>query len=144
VSTPDNPNHCSAWGGVLPACSAGQCATSGTGYTKCGSSCVNGNDKNNCGGCGTVCPSGQACLQDKCGSCDVNTTDCDGDGYAGKAEGDCCEVPGVCGANPQLVNPGTLEIVNNGIDDNCNGLADLFDKSDTGLRAALARTMPRT
>ncbi|MBI3201970.1 MAG: choice-of-anchor L domain-containing protein [Myxococcales bacterium] len=144
VDTQSNPNHCGGCGAACTGgqvCSAGQCATScGTGYTKCGSACVDtGNDKNNCGACGTVCPSGQACLQGKCGSCDTNTTDCDGDGYAGKAEGDCCEVPGVCGANPQLVNPGALEVVGNGIDDNCNGLADLFDKSDTqDCDAALA------
>ncbi|MFO0567017.1 MAG: hypothetical protein U0263_15220 [Polyangiaceae bacterium] len=29
------------------------------------------------------------------------------------------------------MNPAALEVVGNGIDDNCNGLADLFDKSDT-------------
>ncbi|MBE7483516.1 MAG: hypothetical protein HS104_26495 [Polyangiaceae bacterium] len=136
VDIQSNPNHCGGCAAACPSgqvCSAGACSTScGTGYTKCGNSCVDvKNDKNNCGACGTVCPSGQACLQGTCGSCDVNTTDCDGDGFAGKNEGDCCEVPGVCGANPQLVNPGALEVVGNGIDDNCNGLADLFDKSDT-------------
>lgn len=136
VDIQSNPNHCGGCGAACTAgqvCSAGACSAScGTGLTKCGNSCVDTkNDKNNCGACGTVCPSGQACVQGACGTCDVNTTDCDGDGFAGKNEGDCCEIPGVCGANPQLVNPAALEVVGNGIDDNCNGLADLFDKSDT-------------
>src|SRR5207244_11618740 len=55
---------------------------------------------------------------------------CDGDGWL-VADGDCCDKPGLCGANPELVNPGALEVVGNGIDDNCNGKTDLFDTEDT-------------
>jgi hypothetical protein len=47
------------------------------------------------------------------------------------ADGDCCDKPGLCGSQPELVNPGALEVVGNGIDDNCNGLTDLFDTQDT-------------
>jgi hypothetical protein len=143
VNLQSSSAHCGACDNACPGaqvCSAGTCQTScGTNLTKCGNSCVDTkNDKNNCGGCGTVCPSGQACLTGTCGTCDPVNQDCDGDGWAGSAEGDCCEVPGLCGADPSLVNPGAFEVKGNAIDDNCNGLVDNFDKldifsCDTGL-----------
>src|SRR5262249_30629664 len=46
-------------------------------------------------------------------------------------DGDCCDKPGPCGAEPAKVNPGAIEVVGNGVDDNCNGLTDLFDTVDT-------------
>jgi len=66
----------------------------------------------------------------QCQQCNSATTDCDGDGWL-VSEGDCCDKPGTCGADPKLVNPGALEVVGNGIDDNCNTLVDLFDQTDT-------------
>jgi hypothetical protein len=48
-------------------------------------------------------------------------TDADGDGYA--VEGGACGPADCDDADPQ-VNPGAVEVCDNGIDDNCNGLAD--------------------
>ncbi len=135
TNTQADPKNCGNCGTACNAgqvCSAGVCTLNcGSGLTKCGNSCVNtSNDKNNCGGCGTVCPGDQACISGSCASCDIDNQDCDGDGWAGKLEGDCCEVPGLCGANPELVNPGAFEVKGNAIDDNCNGLTDNFDTLD--------------
>jgi len=99
--------------------------------TKCGDFCVDTKaDVNNCGLCGKKCPVGQACIASECKACDSVTTDCDGDGWLA-AEGDCCDKAGLCGAEPAKVNPGAVEVVGNGIDDNCNGKTDLFDSQDT-------------
>jgi hypothetical protein len=50
---------------------------------------------------------------------DPANLDQDGDGWT-PAQGDCCDVPGPCGANPALVNPGAFEYPGNGIDDDCD------------------------
>jgi len=86
-------------------------------------------DPDNCGGCGQVCASDEDCIAGKCKPCDSALRDCDGDGWM-LSEGDCCEKAGACGSKPELINPGALEIVGNGIDDNCNGMTDLFDSKD--------------
>ena len=130
-----DPANCGACGTVCSngqVCSQGVCAGGcGGNLTKCGNACVDLTaDAANCGACGTVCAAGSACTAGKCVACDSNTTDCDGDGWK-VADGDCCDKPGACGAQPALVNPGAIEVVGNGIDDNCNGLADLFDTADT-------------
>jgi len=112
-------------------CTTGVCvADCGFGKEKCGDACVDTKtNEQNCGKCGEVCANGQDCVEGKCISCDPMTTDCDGDGWK-QADGDCCDKTGVCGLEPELVNPGAIEVVGNGIDDNCNNLVDLFDKTD--------------
>jgi hypothetical protein len=136
VSLQSDPLNCGACGTVCPSgqfCSQGTCqATSGCApLTLCGTACVDTQtDAKNCGTCGTVCPSGAKCVAGACQQCDSATTDCDGDGWK-VSDGDCCDKPGTCGAEPALVNPGAIEVVGNGIDDNCNGKADLFDTQDT-------------
>ncbi len=113
-------------------CSAGKCASvCGANLTKCGNFCLDtSQDNKNCGGCGVVCKNIEKCQAGKCTVCDSNVTDCDGDGWK-KADGDCCDAPGSCGADPALVNPGAVEVLGNGIDDNCNGKQDFFDFLDT-------------
>jgi len=87
-------------------------------------------DSANCNMCGHACAGGETCVGSACVACDSTTTDCDGDGWLA-SEGDCCDKPGACGSTPGLVNPGAIEVVGNGVDDNCNGLTDLFDSADT-------------
>jgi hypothetical protein len=86
-------------------------------------------DPQNCGSCGHACNAGDVCSSGSCEPCDSSTTDCDGDGWL-LSEGDCCDKPGACGSDPAMINPGALELVGNGIDDNCNGQTDLFDTKD--------------
>ena len=130
-----DPSNCGTCGNACPGgqvCSQGQCAlTCGSGLTKCGNFCVDtSDDQKNCGKCGFVCQGTDKCISGACTPCDSSTTDCDGDGWK-VSDGDCCDKPGPCGAEPELVNPGAVEVVGNGVDDNCNGLVDLFDNVDT-------------
>jgi hypothetical protein len=132
----NDPANCGTCGNQCPSgqlCNTGTCISQcPTGQTLCGNTCVTlSNNTQNCGACGVTCTTGQQCIAGVCGVCDSNTTDCDGDGWKGGAEGDCCDKAGPCGADPGLVNPGAFEVVGNGIDDNCNGKIDLFDIEDT-------------
>jgi len=113
-------------------CDGGACAADcGVDRKKCGSSCLDVmSDPNHCGDCDTTCKSNELCQNGFCKVCDPKTTDCDGDGWK-EGDGDCCDLPGACGANPALVNPGAVEVLGNGIDDNCNGKQDLYDLPDT-------------
>jgi hypothetical protein len=69
-------------------------------------------------------------MKGACETCDSAVSDCDGDGWL-VSDGDCCDKPGACGSEPEKVNPGAIEVVGNGVDDNCNGKIDLFDTVDT-------------
>jgi len=112
-------------------CSNGTCGGCPSGLSQCNNTCVNtSNDPLHCGNCTTACPGGSSCINGMCQACDSNTTDCDGDGWLA-SEGDCCDKPGACGSEPEKVNPGAIEVVGNGVDDNCNGKTDLFDTLDT-------------
>jgi hypothetical protein len=129
---PANCGMCGKACGPTEVCTGGACSSvCGGSLTKCGNACVNTQtDVNNCGTCGNSCVVGDTCQAGACAPCDSTTTDCDGDGWK-VSDGDCCDKPGPCGAQPELVNPGAIEVVGNGIDDNCNGLVDLFDVQDT-------------
>ncbi|APR80930.1 Hypothetical protein A7982_06277 [Minicystis rosea] len=129
---PSNCGGCNVACAVDEVCSQGACASSCAGtLTACGQKCLDtSSDVKNCGACGHVCATNDTCQNGQCVTCDSSTTDCDGDGWL-VADGDCCDKPGLCGSQPKLVNPGALEVVGNGIDDNCNGLTDLFDTQDT-------------
>jgi hypothetical protein len=135
VDEQNDPKNCGACGKTCAnnqVCWQGACAAScGGGFTQCGQACFDTqNDPKNCGACGNACGIGGKCVAGACQECDSSVTDCDGDGWM-VADGDCCDKPGLCGAQPELVNPGAIEVVGNGLDDNCNGLVDLFDTADT-------------
>ena len=132
-----DPANCGSCGNACAPtqlCSSGQCVLIGAcnaPFTACGDICTNTQtDSNNCGMCGTKCGLGSSCVNGSCAVCDSATTDCDGDGWLA-SEGDCCDKAGLCGAEPEKVNPGAIEVVGNGIDDNCNQKTDLFDLEDT-------------
>jgi len=134
VDTKTDGQNCGACGTVCGSgqvCNNGACASvCGTGLTKCGNFCIDTQtDAANCGSCGNACAPGAKCVTGTCQQCNSATTDCDGDGWLA-SEGDCCDKPGACGSEPQYVNPGAVEVVGNGVDDNCNGLVDLFDQTD--------------
>ena len=136
VDVQNDPAHCGACATVCKngeVCTAGACSSlCGANKVKCGNLCTDtSSDVNNCGGCGVACKGfgSETCQGGVCTECDSATTDCDGDGWK-VSDGDCCDKPGLCGSNPFLINPGAVEVLN-GIDDNCNGLVDLFDTQDT-------------
>jgi hypothetical protein len=53
----------------------------------------------------------------------IRIPDVDGDGWT-PAEGDCCDAPGDGCAVPALVNPGAFDFPGDGVDEDCNGVAD--------------------
>jgi hypothetical protein len=94
-----------------------------------------------------ACGDGDSCTIDSCDTelgCQHTLRDLDEDGYpdlrcAGGT--DCDDDP----ATGEDVHPGVLEICENGVDDNCDGAADLFDTATcapTNDTCASARVLP--
>ena len=129
---PANCGGCDIACGADEVCSAGECASvCGGSLTFCSGTCVDLEiNDDHCGTCGDSCAATADCIGGECIECDSGITDCDADGWLA-ADGDCCDKPGLCGSNPHLVNPGAVEVLGNGVDDNCNGFVDLFDLADT-------------
>lgn len=70
---------------------------------------------------GQVMPASEICannVDDDCDGLKDNATDADGDGWS-TCNGDCCDTSAGCG-DPTLVNPGAVEFLNDGIDNDCN------------------------
>jgi hypothetical protein len=119
----------------LPCTSQAECCDPGkclndTCQAQCagfGQAC-SGADQGNCCSPTLLCdPNLAECIA---APCDSVVEDCDEDGWMA-VDGDCCDKPGLCGSEPEKVNPGALEVEGNGLDDNCNGKVDLFDTEDT-------------
>ncbi len=113
--------------------------TSGQGGSGQGGSGQGGDDEPGTGG---AAPAGAAGTSD--GGMFV---DSDGDGWT-PAAGDCCDRPEQC-ADPATVNPGAYEVLDNGVDDDCDGVsagpvAETCDQglpSSTGKPDAMARAL---
>lgn len=94
------------------ACKGGvqQCAPSGLGFLP---GCI-----------GQVLPQPEQCgSQDlNCDGAAGNVPDVDGDGWTA-CQGDCCEDTTQC-ATPKDVNPGAIDVLGDGVDNDCSGAAD--------------------
>ncbi|MBA3548148.1 MAG: choice-of-anchor L domain-containing protein [Nannocystis sp.] len=67
--------------------------------------------------------------------------DLDGDGW-GACAGDCCDEEGPACLTPKLVNPGAYEVVDNTVDDDCDGeLDEVAVACDAGLKSSSAVAM---
>ncbi len=93
---------------------------------------------NECGG--SVMPAVEDCekngIDENCDGKVDNVDDLDGDGYT-VCDGDCCESTD-CASDPKLVNPGAVEIIGNGVNDDCSDATpdDKAASCDTGLTEA--------
>ena len=96
----------------------GACNTGLQGICSAGTfACVNGSvicQQNTPAG-PEICGNG---LDDNCDGATDENYDFDNDGW-GKCDNDCCDF-GFCSSSPQLINPGALEVVGNGVDDDCD------------------------
>jgi hypothetical protein len=128
--------------GETRPCYEGPSGTDGVGACKAGvATCVeDGTDWSEC--VGQVLPSPEICsngIDENCDGEDMtpeNAIDYDGDGYT-YCDGDCCETgwePNCSGTDsPERINPGSYEMTENYLDDNCNGQVDEVEHCDAGL-----------
>ncbi|NUQ77291.1 MAG: hypothetical protein HUU21_27465, partial [Polyangiaceae bacterium] len=63
-----------------------------------------------------ICGNG---IDDNCNGVTDENIDADGDGW-GTCNNDCCDTAGPCSGSPQLVNPQAFEVLNDGIDNDCD------------------------
>jgi hypothetical protein len=71
---------------------------------------------------GQVMPVSEICansFDEDCNGVVDDVPDLDGDGW-NACNGDCCEAPGAACSSPKLVNPGAFEVLNNGVNDDCD------------------------
>ncbi|MGI6393803.1 MAG: choice-of-anchor L domain-containing protein [bacterium] len=121
---------CICVAGSMAECYDGPAGTKGIGICKPGlKECTA--DGKSYGECvGQTLPSVEICNSGFDEDCDGNElvsggpgdVDLDKDGYS-ICDGDCCDSKDQC-ADPNLVNPGAVEFIGDGIDNNCNGVVD--------------------
>jgi hypothetical protein len=107
--------------GATSSCYTGSPGTAGVGL------CVSGlqtceSDGLGFGACiGEVLPSAEVCGDAIDEDCDGSTAgaDLDGDGWT-TCQNDCCDTASGACTSPALVNPGAIEVVGNGVDDDCD------------------------
>jgi hypothetical protein len=109
--------------GATKACYTGPAGTENIGVCKGGQQTCNPNGLGYGACVGEVLPTFDTCgngLDDDCNGAPDNALDIDGDGW-NPCNGDCCEMAGSgCGGDPAEVNPGALEVLANGDDDDCD------------------------
>lgn len=107
--------------GDMQACYFGSPGTENKGICKGGMQTCNP-DGLSWGPCvGQVLPAFEICgngIDEDCDSIIDNASDIDGDGWT-SCNGDCCDGSTSCG-DPTLVNPGAFEVLNDGIDNDCD------------------------
>lgn len=114
-------------------CYFGPEGTQGVGECKAGTKTCELDDYGylNYGFCeGEVTPVGATLCTDKdynCNGIPDGMEDGDGDGYT-ICDGDLCDNTEMCSVeNPELINPGMMEVPNNNLDDDCDGVIDEVD-----------------
>ena len=128
--------------GETRECYEGPSGTKNVGACKSGiSTCVDtGDDWSEC--VGQVVPTAEICsngIDEDCDGKDMtpeNAVDYDSDGYT-YCTGDCCETGWEANCygtdSPERINPGSFEMRDNYVDDNCNGQVDEVEHCDAGL-----------
>ena len=121
----ESKTGCTCTPGATFECYYGPEGTAGIGECRNGTmTCLRQDDMITLGACeGVVMPRNVPFCTDKdynCNGLPDGMEDVDGDGFS-ICDGDCCENETQCNANnPELINPGMMEVPDNGIDDNCN------------------------
>lgn len=105
---------------AVESCYSGPMGTAGVGVCQAGVRTCDA--MGSWGGCmGEVLPTDEVCangLDEDCNGIVDDVADFDGDGWT-RCDGDCCEDLSVC-TTPEAMNPGALEVVGNGLDDDCD------------------------
>ncbi len=110
------------------SCYAGPAGTEGVGECKAGTQVCGqyGNGWGSCNGqvlpvaeTGSLCGNGK---NDDCAGGVDDGADADGDGW-GVCQNDCCDTTAQC-QNPAVVNPGAVEVLGDGMDNDCDSQTD--------------------
>jgi hypothetical protein len=113
---------CACVPGTTQPCYLGSPGTQGVGPCKAGAATCNFQGTG-FGACtGQVLPIFEICgntVDDDCDGVADNVADLDGDGWT-LCDGDCCDLPGPGCPSPKNVNPGAVELLGNGVDDDCD------------------------
>src|SRR5438477_6238529 len=135
---------CSCTPGATQSCYSGPANTAGVGPCKAGTQTCNisGDGWGPC--LGQIVPDVELCndgIDQDCNGVADDVPDRDGDGWT-ICNGDCCDEPGTCGANPAAINPGAFEVAGNMVDDDCDGNVDnAIAGCDAGLASNSANAL---
>jgi hypothetical protein len=143
----DDGNPCVCVPGAVESCYTGAPGTEGIGPCAAGSrTCaMSGLKWSECQN--QVLPQWEICgnqVDDDCNGLADDDLDLDGDGWT-RCNGDCGEhgTPGLLGVLPHLINPGAMEIILNGVDDDCDpATVDMAQWPTCSATEKLAEVLP--